>query len=88
MRSFALTVRGWNSAPKKEATWAAYFVKTDLARIDNAVRTGLIAGLDNTEIARRVIGSVGLRGVDGVTEITSQQIAHIGRIALKPRRKP
>ena len=70
------------------ATWAAYFVKTDLARIDNAIRTGLISGLVNTEIARRVIGSVGLRGVDGVTEITRQQIAHIGRIALKPRRKP
>jgi len=68
------------------ARWAAFFAKTDIARIDNAIKTGLIAGLDNTEIARRVIGSIGLRGIDGVTEVTRRRIAELGRLALKERK--
>lgn len=66
--------------------WAAYFAKTDTARIDNAIKTGLIAGHDNTEIARKVVGSAALNGVDGVTEITRQQIGRLGRAAISPRR--
>ena len=65
------------------AQWAAYFAKTDVARIDNAIRTGLIGGLDSSGIARKVVGSLGLNGVDGVTEITRQQIRQLARRALR-----
>ncbi len=68
------------------AQWAAYFVQQDAARIDTAIRTGLISGLDNMEIARKVIGSLRLHGVDGVTEITRQHISHLARTAIKPRK--
>ena len=67
------------------AAWAAYFAQSDIARVDGAIRSGLISGLDNTEIAAKVVGSMKLRGVDGVTEITRQQIARLGRVAIKRR---
>lgn len=69
------------------ARWASYFANSDTARIDNAIKTGLIAGLDNTEIARKVVGSASLNGVDGVTEITRQQIGRLGSAALNPRER-
>jgi hypothetical protein len=79
---------GYGPPPKElrgytYAQWAAYFIATDLARIDNAIRTGLIAGQSNTEIARRIVGSQGVNGVDGVTEITRQQLSHLARGAIK-----
>ena len=72
------------------AQWAKVLAETDAKRIDNAIRTGLIAGLDNAAIAQRVIGSMSLNGVDGVTEITRQHVIRLGRAAISPliRRKP
>ena len=58
---------------------AAYLSKTDIARIDNAIRSGLIKGLDSQQIARRVVGGMDRRGVDGVTEITRHQIKEVAR---------
>lgn len=63
--------------------WAAYLAQDDKSRIDSAIRSGIIGGLDNTEIARKVIGSSGLHGVDGVTEVTRQRITQLGRAAIK-----
>jgi hypothetical protein len=68
---------------KSLAAWAQYFAREDLKNIETAIRTGLIAGLDNTEIARKVVGSMGLNGVDGVTEFTRHKIGHLGRAAIK-----
>lgn len=65
------------------ARWAKSFADKDAQTISSAIQTGLIAGLDNTEIARRVVGSMGLNGVDGVTEFTRHKIAHLGRAAIK-----
>ena len=65
------------------AQWAAFMAQDDRSRIDNAIRSGLIGGLDNTTIARKVVGSAGMRGVDGVTEVTRRRIAHLGRAAIK-----
>ena len=65
------------------AQWAAFMAQDDRSRIDNAIRSGLIGGLDNTAIARKVVGSAGMRGVDGVTEVTRRRIAHLGRAAIK-----
>lgn len=68
------------------AEWASYFSKMDRERIDTALRSGLIAGLDNTEIARKVIGSLALNGIDGATEITRQEILRLARIAVSPKK--
>lgn len=65
------------------ARWAQSFAVKDAKGIDIAIQTGLIAGFDNTEIARKVVGSMGLNGVDGVTEFTRHKIAHLGRAAIK-----
>lgn len=67
--------------------WAIHLLADDLKRIDNAIKTGLIAGLDNTEVARKVIGSMSLDGIDGAVEVTRQKIARLGLSAIKPRRK-
>jgi hypothetical protein len=66
------------------AQWAQAIATDDAKRIDNAIRIGLIGGLDNTEIARNVIGSLQLRGVDGVTEVTRQHVIRLGRAAVRP----
>lgn len=65
------------------AQWAAYLAAMDIARIDNAIRSGLIGGLDSTGIARKVLGSAGINGIDGVTEITRKQMTNIGRAEIK-----
>lgn len=65
------------------AQWAAHMVATDITRIDTAIRNGLLGGLDNTEIARKVVGSLRLRGVDGATEITRQRIIQLAKAAAR-----
>lgn len=65
------------------AQWAKILLADDLSRIDSAIRNGLTEGIDNTEIARKVVGSQGLNGVDGVTEITRRRIARLGHAAIK-----
>lgn len=65
------------------ASWASAFSASDRKNIETAIQVGLTAGLDNTEIARRVVGSMALNGVDGVTEYTRHKIAHLGRAAIK-----
>jgi hypothetical protein len=65
------------------ATWAQYFLQFDLTNIETAIRTGLIQGLDNMAIARKVVGSMGLSGIDGVTEYTRHRIAHLGKQQVK-----
>lgn len=64
-------------------TWAHSFLRSDLENINTTIRTALIQGLDNTEIARKVVGSMSLNGVDGVTEYTRHKIGHLGRAAIK-----
>lgn len=64
------------------AGWAIVLTQRDLARIDNAIRTGLISGLDSAQIARTVIGSADMRGVDGVTEITRKEIDRLRLASL------
>lgn len=67
------------------AQWAAYFAADDAARIDGAVRGGVLSGLDSTEIGRKVVGSTDLRGMDGQTEITRRKIARLGAAEIKAR---
>jgi SPP1 gp7 family putative phage head morphogenesis protein len=62
--------------------WASSIAAEDLRRIENAVRVGMVQGESSAEIARRVVGSASLRGVDGVTQITRRQAEAITRTAV------
>ncbi len=65
------------------AKWAAYFAKIDMRAIEAAMRAALVNGDDSIEIARKVVGTMALNGVDGVTEYTRHKLAHLGRAAIK-----
>ena len=64
------------------AHWAQVLLHGDLQRIGSAIRNGLIAGKDGATIGRMVVGSMGVNGVDGVTEITRHKIARLGLRAM------
>ena len=66
------------------AQWAAYFAADDAARIDGTIRAGVISGQSAPEIARKVVGSANMNGIDGQTEITRRKIARLGVAAIKP----
>jgi SPP1 gp7 family putative phage head morphogenesis protein len=59
--------------------WAASIADEDLRRIEGQVRVGMISGEDSAQIARRVVGTARLRGVDGVTQITRRNAEAITR---------
>lgn len=62
--------------------WARDIQRADLARIEAQIKIGMIQGEGSPAIARRVVGTARLRGVDGVTEITRRQAAAITRTAV------
>jgi len=62
--------------------WASSIASEDLRRIENAVRVGMVQGESSQQIARRVVGSAALRGVDGVTQITRRNAEAITRTAV------
>jgi hypothetical protein len=65
------------------AAWASYFAREDNKNIAASITSAIAEGVDSTEIARRVVGSLSLNGVDGVTEYTRHKIAHVGRASIK-----
>lgn len=67
------------------ARWAQYFSAIDHKQIKMAIQAGLAEGVDSTEIARKVVGSLSLDGVDGVTQFTRHKLAHLGRAAIRAR---
>jgi hypothetical protein len=68
---------------KSIAAWGAILARDEKKRIDTALRSGLVGGLNSTALARKVLGSAQIRGVDGVTEITRRKIALLGKAAIK-----
>jgi len=68
------------------ATWARAIAQQDAQRIATAISVGLSSGLDNTDIAHRVIGSRRNNGADGVTEVTRQHIYRLGHGLLQKRK--
>jgi hypothetical protein len=68
------------------ARLAARLSRQDLSRIKNMIRTGLLAGKDGPTIARMVIGSMGVNGVDGVTEFTRKQLVRLAHQAAGTKR--
>jgi hypothetical protein len=65
------------------AKWAKTFADSDLLAIRQAIETGISAGDDSTEIARRVVGSMAKNGCDGVTEITRHRLAWLAQTSIK-----
>ena len=61
--------------------WAQKMQYDDLARISNVIQLGMVAGEGNVQIARRVIGTGTLNGVDGVTEQTRGSVERLVRTA-------
>ena len=62
--------------------WANSIARSDLARIEQNIRIGMVQGETGPQIARRIVGTARLRGVNGVTEITRRHAAAITRTAV------
>jgi hypothetical protein len=79
-----VTIRGHSLA-----IWAGHFAAEDKSRIDKTIRVWLMAGSENTEIARQVVGSATLNGIDGMTAVTRHHISQLARAEIRPpnRRK-
>jgi len=61
--------------------WSKNLAQADLARIEAQIQIGLVQGDSIPEISRRIVGSVNLRGRNGVTEVTRRQAEAIARTA-------
>jgi len=59
--------------------WADTVKRADLARIMDQVKIGMVQGESSEQIARRIVGTVGQRGRNGVTQISRRNAAAITR---------
>lgn len=62
--------------------WASNFKQRDIDRITDQIRIGVIQGDSIPSISRRIVGSRGLRGTDGVTELSRRNASAITRTAV------
>jgi SPP1 gp7 family putative phage head morphogenesis protein len=62
--------------------WAQQLRRDDLSRIEGQIKIGMIQGETGPQIARRVTGTVSMRGRDGTTEVTRRQAQAITRTAI------
>lgn len=62
--------------------WVDDVQRSDLRRIEDQIKIGLVQGETGPELARRVVGRASLRGRDGVTNITRRHAASITRTAV------
>lgn len=62
--------------------WASSIAQEDLRRIEHQIRVGMVQGEGSQQIARRVVGSAQLQGIDGVTQITRRQAEAVTRTAV------
>lgn len=62
--------------------WAKSIERVDLDRIETQIKIGLTQGESIPEISRRVVGTVKLRGVNGVTEITRRNAEALARTSV------
>lgn len=59
--------------------WAKGIEQADIQRISDAIRIGLVQGETGPQIAQRVVGTVRLKGKDGVLEVGAQHARSIAR---------
>jgi len=62
--------------------WSRNIAAADINRIESQVKIGMVQGESSDAIARRVVGTVSLKGRNGVTEITRRNAAGITRTAI------
>jgi SPP1 gp7 family putative phage head morphogenesis protein len=62
--------------------WASTIRSSDLNRISDEIKIGMVQGETSPQIARRVVGTVAQKGKDGVTQITRNNAASITRTAI------
>jgi len=62
--------------------WAASLKRADLRRISDEIKIGMVQGQTTPEIARRIVGTVALKGKDGVTNISRNNATTIVRTAI------
>lgn len=62
--------------------WARRVRQADIRRIESEVRMGVVQGETSRQIARRVVGSVRMRGRDGATQVTRRNAEAITRTAV------
>lgn len=74
-----VTVRPFEGKILRE--WAQDIRRADIARIEAQIRIGLVQGESIPDIARRITGTVRLRGQDGVTQITRRDAEGLARTA-------
>lgn len=62
--------------------WSQSLRQSDLQRISDQIKIGMVQGETSPQIARRIVGTAALRGTNGVTEITRRQAEAITRTAI------
>ncbi len=62
--------------------WAQRTQKMDIDRIEQSIKQGLIQGKTGPEIARGIIGSVQMKGTDGLTQVTRNNANAITRTGV------
>lgn len=62
--------------------WASSLEDSEVQRIEQQLRIGIVEGEAGPELARRIVGTASLKGADGVTEITRQAADSITRTAV------
>ena len=67
---------------KTLATWQKQLRQTDLNRMTDEIRIGIVQGETQHQMARRIVGTARLRGSDGVTEITRRAAMAITRTSV------
>lgn len=62
--------------------WAEHVAVVDVERIQSQIQIGLVQGEDVPAITRRVVGTVRLRGTNGITELARRDAETITRTAV------
>lgn len=63
-------------------SWAKKVADDDISRIAAQVKIGIVQGETTQSIARRIIGTAKMKGMDGVTQITRRNAEAITRTAV------
>lgn len=64
------------------SSWAKDIAATDIRRIEDQIKIGMVQGEDSRTIAKRVVGTAKLKGKDGITQITRGNAQALTRTAV------
>lgn len=62
--------------------WASRVEQGDLDRIEQAIKVGLLQGQNVAQISARIVGTVQMKGTDGLTQITRNNADSLTRTAV------